>query len=97
MPPIKISKEAQMDLFDIWYFIASEHQSPQNADNFIDEIHLLFQKLSKSPFIGLHKPGLHPDIYQFPIKKYLVFYKPLEEGIEVIRILHGARTQEELL
>ena len=97
MNPVKITKEAQMDLFDIWYYIASEQQSPQNADTFIDEIHLLFLKLSQSPFIGLRKPELHPDVYQFPLKSYLIFYRPMENGIEVVRVLHGARTRIDLM
>jgi toxin ParE1/3/4 len=34
------------------------------------------------------------DIRFFPIsrfKKYLVFYLPIAHGIEVVRVLHGAR------
>lgn len=38
-------------------------------------------------------------VRMFPLKrfpKHLVFYRPLENGIEVIRVLHGARDLEKL-
>ena len=27
----------------------------------------------------------------FPIKKHIVFYRPVNDGIEVIRFLHGSQ------
>jgi plasmid stabilization system protein ParE len=27
----------------------------------------------------------------FPVRRYVVFYRPLVDGIEVVRLLHGAR------
>lgn len=36
-------------------------------------------------------------VRMFPLKKFpkhLVFYRPLENGIEIIRVLHGARDIE---
>ncbi|MGH9438287.1 MAG: type II toxin-antitoxin system RelE/ParE family toxin, partial [Terriglobia bacterium] len=31
---------------------------------------------------------------RFPVKdfpKYLIFYRPIRDGIEVVRVIHGAR------
>ena len=36
----------------------------------------------------------------FPVsrfKKYLVFYRPVADGIEILRVLHGARDIDDLL
>ena len=61
------------------------------------------QLLSRRPRIGgvveferRHLRGMR----MFPLKafpKHLVFYRPGEDGIEVIRVLHGARDLESLL
>jgi plasmid stabilization system protein ParE len=43
---------------------------------------------------------LFEGIRVFPVsrfKKYLVFYRPIEGGIEVLRVLHGARDIQGLL
>jgi toxin ParE1/3/4 len=29
-------------------------------------------------------------------ERYLIFYRPLNDGIEVLRVIHGARNVEEL-
>jgi toxin ParE1/3/4 len=37
---------------------------------------------------------LYADLRYFPIarhRKFLAFYRPLPDGIEVLRVLHGAR------
>jgi toxin ParE1/3/4 len=40
------------------------------------------------------------DARHFPVdrfRKYLIFYRPIEGGIELLRVLHGARNLEQLL
>jgi toxin ParE1/3/4 len=32
-----------------------------------------------------------PGVRLFPLGSYLIFYRPLNDGIEVARLLHGAR------
>lgn len=41
-----------------------------------------------------HETGeaeLAPELRSFAVKRYVVFYLPMPEGIAVIRVLHGAR------
>ena len=38
----------------------------------------------------------HRNCAKFPVGNYLVFYRPAIDGIEVIRVLHGARDIPEL-
>ena len=38
--------------------------------------------------------GIVADLRFWPIKRYrnyLVMYRPLDDGVEIIRVLHGAR------
>jgi toxin ParE1/3/4 len=32
-----------------------------------------------------------------PFINYLIFYRPAKQGIEVVRVLHGARDVEEMV
>jgi toxin ParE1/3/4 len=32
-----------------------------------------------------------PDLHSFPVARYVIFYVVLPEGIEIVRVLHGAR------
>ncbi len=43
---------------------------------------------------GLAKPRraeLAADLRSFPFGRYVIFYAPIEDGIDVVRVLHGAR------
>ena len=56
-----------------------------------------FRRLAGMPGMGAHYDHEHPalaDLRFFPVtrfKSYLVFYRPIAGGIEVVRVLHGAR------
>jgi len=61
-----------------------------------------FQLLANQPEIGRraeYRSPLLSGMRTFPMKrfpKHLVFYRPLEDGVEIIRVLHGARDIESL-
>jgi toxin ParE1/3/4 len=41
--------------------------------------------------MGRVRDELVPSLRSFPVGKYVIFYRPIENGIEIARILHGAR------
>ncbi len=43
------------------------------------------------PMVGRARDELAPGVRSFPFGRYVVFYVPLEDGIDVVRMLHGAR------
>ncbi len=45
--------------------------------------------LAANPFAGRARDDLAPTIGSFPVGNYIIFYLPLSDGIEVIRVLHG--------
>jgi toxin ParE1/3/4 len=60
-------------------------------------------RLAGMPGIGtryeLHEP-LHAGLRYYPItrhRNFIVFYRPIPGGIEVLRVLHGARNLPEIL
>ncbi|MEH2142399.1 type II toxin-antitoxin system RelE/ParE family toxin [Nostoc sp.] len=48
----------------------------------------------KFPKMGRLRDELAPFLRSFPVKNYLIFYCPIDEGIEIVRILHGSQDIE---
>ncbi len=81
------SPQAGLDLDSIWSFIAAD--DPQAAERQIDRIGKIFQMLIENPLAGRERRELRKQLRSFPIGSYIVFYMPLPDGIEVIRVMHG--------
>ena len=94
MPAILKRPRALLDSAEIWSYIA-EH-SVTNADAFAERIDRTLRLLARQPSAGRPRPELYPDLRSFVIGKYVVFYLPIIKGIEVIRVLHGARDIESI-
>jgi toxin ParE1/3/4 len=43
------------------------------------------------------QPAEYFGLYTFPVDEYLIFYRPSQTGIEVIRVIHSSRDIEPLL
>ncbi len=41
--------------------------------------------------MGPARPDLAPGLHYFVVGRYLVLYRALRDGIEVVRVVHGAR------
>jgi toxin ParE1/3/4 len=77
--------------------------SPGAAERFLDAVESAFQLLARHPRAGRVWKSDHPRLSNlrfWPVKGFeslLVFYREIPEGIEVIRVLHGARELQALL
>ncbi|MCC5645749.1 type II toxin-antitoxin system RelE/ParE family toxin [Nostoc sp. CHAB 5824] len=85
---------AQADLLDIWNFIAND--SFEKADRLLQKIDNQLKILASNPSMGRKRNSLAPNLRSFPVGNYLIFYRPINQGIEVIRVLHGARDIQSL-
>jgi toxin ParE1/3/4 len=81
--------QAETDLDEIWWFIAQDN--PDNADRFLDKIEERCQALAQFPHLGVSREELVPALRSLPVGNYLIFYLPIEDGIEVVRVLPGMR------
>jgi toxin ParE1/3/4 len=84
--------EAETDLEDIWWYIAQNNLL--DADKFLDRLQEKLLKLAEFPQMGTSRDELRPSLRSFSAGNYLVFYFPLSDGIDIVRILHGARDLE---
>jgi toxin ParE1/3/4 len=89
MPSVVIRPQASADLAEIWAYIAED--SPRQADALAVRIDQEFRVLARQPNIGRTRSELLPNLRSFPVGRYVIFYIPRPRGIEVIRVLHGAR------
>jgi toxin ParE1/3/4 len=89
MKQFRVSDVARSDLDEIWLYIAQDNLDA--ADKFIRVVVSRFPKLAAMPLIGRHREELSPRLRSFPVSRYVVFYRPIENGIEIVRVLHGAR------
>lgn len=66
-------------------------ENPRAADRVIDAIHEKSELLATAPELGRSREELAPRLRSFPVGPYVIFYRPVLDGIEVARVLHGAR------
>lgn len=89
MPVVRRTARADEDLIDIWLYIASDN--PQAADGLLDDFESKFLLLAEQPRLGPARPDIAPELRYFPVGSYLILYREIADGIEAVRVIHGAR------
>ncbi|MEC4804065.1 MAG: type II toxin-antitoxin system RelE/ParE family toxin [Jaaginema sp. PMC 1079.18] len=92
MPVIIIKPLAESDLVKIWQFIAE--QNPEGADRILDQIDRQISRLAAMPSMGKQQEKILSGLRSFPVKNYVIFYFLIRDGVEIVRVLHGARDVE---
>jgi toxin ParE1/3/4 len=95
MSQLKFSRRSQRDLNEIWDHIAEDDRGA--AERFSAAVRQKCRILAENPRLGRARDELRKGLRSFPVGKFLIFYRPLEDGIEVVRVLHGARDIEAAL
>ncbi len=89
MSQYRVSDVARSDLEAIWLFIAQDN--PEAADRFLRVVVSRFPMLATMPKAGRQRDELSVRLRSFPVGNYVIFYRLMENGIEIVRVLHGAR------
>src|SRR5262245_1023764 len=89
MSDYHISPQADEDLIDIWSFIALD--SLDAADSLLDGFVEKFELIAENPQAGRARPELARNLRSFPAGRYVIFYRPQPDAVEIIRVLHTAR------
>jgi toxin ParE1/3/4 len=86
--------ELDLEVAFAWYF---EHAGLEVGQRFYGAVFSTVRSLSETPGIGSRRwqwvsPKL-TDVLVWKVREFkkLIFYRPTIEGIEVVRVLHGAR------
>jgi toxin ParE1/3/4 len=100
-PHVAKTPQAEADLLDHFTFIGADR--PAAAFRFIEAANKAFQSLARMPGMGGKWQGGRRQtrglrVWPIPrFRKYLIFYRELENGIEVVRVLYGSRNLDRLL
>lgn len=89
MARLKRTGRAETDLVEIWNYIALS--DPGAADRLLDRLREASQMLARNPEGGTPRTDLGSTLRFFPVGNYLLFYESEEDGIIIVRVLHGAR------
>ena len=90
-----IRPQADRDIDEI-----AEHifeTDPAAALRFLDNVYETMKKLASMPSLGSpceFTSRAFANLRTWPVrkfKKHIIFFQPLDDGVEVIRVLHGAR------
>lgn len=85
-----LSVEAELDLEEIWDWIAQD--SVDAADRWIQEVFDAFERLAKNPRIGHRREDLtNLPVLFWPVDAYLVIYRITTRQIEIVAITQGSR------
>jgi toxin ParE1/3/4 len=89
VPRILRTRESRVDYEEIWDYVAPRDLAA--ADRLIDHFDATLNVIASAPDMGRKVEELAPNLRSFPVGSYLIFYRPIEDGIQLIRIIHGAR------
>jgi len=89
MPRVTRRPLAAADIFEIWDYIADDSMTA--ADRWIDQLDQQFELLATQPLMGRARDELAHRVRSFPVGRYVIFYESIDDGIDVVRVLHGAR------
>ena len=89
MSRLFFTRAAEDDLLDIWAYIAVEDRDA--ATSVLRSIHEKCRFLAANPKAGPARPDIAQEMRYGVAGRYLVLYREIEGGVEVVRVLHGAR------
>jgi toxin ParE1/3/4 len=85
--------KARFDLLGISNYIA-ENGGEARAERYLRRINDAISYLAQHPMMGLARPEVEAGIRSFPCDQHVIFYLPLEDGVEIVRVIHGAMDLE---
>ena len=88
MPRILRTPASRSDYDEIWSYLAVHDLTA--ADRPVDQFDATLAVIAATPRIGRKVEELAPNFRSFPVGNYLIFYRPLEDGMQLIRFCTGA-------
>jgi toxin ParE1/3/4 len=87
---VRYSRRAREDLLDIWLYIARQN-SEAAADRVFDRIEEGCRALARHPELGPVRSEIADDARSLVIQRWLALYRLTTRGVEVVRVIDGAR------
>jgi toxin ParE1/3/4 len=94
-PQLRRTSRAENDLIDIWAYIARDN--PDAADRVLDVLDAKSRALAQNPKMGMARDDIAAGVRHFPVGNYLILYREVRGGVEVVRYVHGMRRLQDLV
>lgn len=89
MGRIQRTPRADQDLEELWFFIAQD--DPAAADRWLDTLEEKIGLFADNPLMGPARPDIARELRYHPVGNHLLLYRVIQGGIEIVRVVHGAR------
>ncbi len=83
------SDKAEESVLAIGRYIIEQTQSRQRGLDVITKVEEKCERYAEFPQVGTARPDLGPGLRCFPVDNLLVVYRPIEDGIAIILVVHG--------
>ncbi|SDQ88801.1 toxin ParE1/3/4 [Rhizobiales bacterium GAS191] len=87
---------AQRDIEEIWDYTAATWSVAQ-AEAYIRQIQRSFEMLADDPRRGRNCEDIRAGYRRFRTGSHFIFYRTLEDGVDIVRILHQSMDFEQHL
>ena len=91
----RFSVPASRDLEAIIDYIAGQN-SVDRSEAFLKKVNEKCLRLVKFPGMGRRRDELAAGVRSLPVESYLIFYRAIEEGVEILRVISGYQDLEAL-
>lgn len=74
---------------EIWQYVATDDAVA--ADALLDRIDAACSGLVDQPTLGPSRDDIRPGLRYLVVGAYLVLYRIIDGGVEIVRVVHGRR------
>lgn len=85
----RLTPDADADLDEAANYLGERNEAA--AVRFLREFRARARLHAAHPRLGRPRDDLQPGLRSFVAGRYVVFFRPSADGIEVLRVLHGSR------
>jgi toxin ParE1/3/4 len=89
---LRVRPQARQDLREIGDYIARDNR--RAARRFVRMLRERCAFLAQNPHIGRERPELREGLRSFPVQNYVIFDRILDETVEIVNVVRGARDIE---
>lgn len=93
MSRIERRPKARFDLLAIYNYIA-DNSGDVRAERYLRRINDAVSYLAQQPMMGRARPEVEEGIRSFPCEEHVIFYVPIEDGVDLVRVIHAAMDLE---
>ena len=86
-PRCRLSPKAQDDMESVWLYTLSQWGHEQ-TEKYIDDLAAAFDLLATNPRLGKSCDNIWPGDRKHPTLRHVIYYREVDYGIDIIRVLH---------